>query len=128
MTAFNTCARKPISELEIFLSLIDDVDTLAVSRAFTGIRYTTKTIAAVDPIPTITCATKESVVNLLQRALGVGTDGRMTINVVTGDKLDGAGLNPMPCASGLNIWERLARLFVNTNDGEVAIYMARLTT
>lgn len=128
MTAYTTCSNKGLSFKEIVLTLIDDVDTLAVLRAFTGIRTTAKTIAVANPIPTITCASKESVFALLQRALGVGTDGRMTINIVYADKLDGAGLNPMPCGQGLTEWERIARLFVNTIDGEVAIYVNNLTT
>jgi len=128
MTAFTTCTNKGLSLKEILLTLIGDVDTLAVSRAFAGIRITTKTIAAVDPIPTPTCAGKDEWFSLLQRALAIGTDGQMTLNVVIEDKLDGAGLNPMPCGSGLTLEERLARLFVNTIDGEVAVYISRLTT
>jgi hypothetical protein len=128
MTAYNTCSNKGLSFKEILLTLIGDVDTLTVDRAFAGIRITSKTIALIDPIPTPTCAGKDEWFNLLQRALGIGTDGQMTLNVVMEDSLDGAGLNPMPCGSGLTVEERLARLFVNTIDGEVAVYVSRLTT
>ena len=129
MTAFNTCVNKDVfsTVLQIALSLIDDVDTLAVTRAFSGIRTTRKTISRAPELK-ITCATKEDFENLLRMALGVGTDNIVTLNVIVGDKLDGAGLNRMQCGHNENIWERLARCFVNTDDGEVAVYIANLTT
>lgn len=127
MTQFLGCGNKGLEPLEIFLALIDDVDTLTVTRAFTGIRTIQKTIATRDPLPTMTCASKEEVFSLFQQALGIADDGRMALNVVIGDKANGIGLNSMQCGVDETIWGRLSRLFVNTSDGEVAVYINNIT-
>ena len=110
----------------ILMALIDDVDTLALSREHTGIRVVADGVGTL-PTTALSCNSKDDFMQLIRQCLCVADDGRMALRTCPVIHNNGTGLNPMECGTGQDYWQRLAKLFVYTPSGTLALYIASIT-
>ena len=110
----------------ILMALIDDVSTLALSREHTGFRVVDEGVGT-RPTTALSCTSKDDFMQLIRQCLCVADDSRMALRVCYVLHSNGLGLSPMECGTGQDYWQRLAKLFVYTESGTLAVYIASIT-
>lgn len=127
MANFVDCNTNSFSMLTLLAALFAEEQNLALAETGQYAFRIVQKSAARDSAP-ISCATKDSFVELFRQAIDLADDNKPALRVVITDRADGAALEDVPNCTDYEDLELFARnCFIVTTDDEIAVNLANIT-